>query len=188
MTDSARTGKAAGFTTMIELLRDRLGAARFGAVQAALSPETRALIQTPPLATTWHEIRPWFELLEVAERVGFGGRTEAMAELGRAQMHRDMNTIYKVFIRLASAESIIKRAAAIYSTYTTNGAMSAHRRAPRECEVRMRDVHYATPGFWAFQRGCLTGVLEVAGVKGSTCEIQSGGGTSTECLFVVRWR
>jgi uncharacterized protein (TIGR02265 family) len=181
-------GKAAGFTTAVALLREMLGAARFADVYAAASAETRELIDHPPLAMGWLDLRPWFELLEVAERVEFGGRTEAMADLGRAQMRHDMSGIYKVFVRFATPESILKKTASIYGMYSKNGTMSARQLGPGAAEIELKDVRYTTPGFWAFQRGCILGVLEIAGVKGAECELRSGGGNSSEGVFTVRWR
>lgn len=138
-------------------------------------------------ADAWLPISGFYDLIEATVRVAFGGKPGGMFQIGRHQMQRDMTGIYKIFVRMASPQTVISKAASIYGTYTTNGTMKAKQIEPNVAEVTIEGVDRGMPGYWEYQRGTITGVLEQT-AKDLSCEIVDGGGMTTRAVYRARWR
>lgn len=184
---SQATGKAAGFLSFVESTKASVGAAAFATILKEVPEATRKVVEHPPMPMTWLPISVFYDMIGVTTRVAFGGRPEGMFEIGRHQMQRDMTGIYKMFVRMASPQTVIAKAAAIYGTYTTNGTMSAKQIEPHIAEVTLDGVEQGMPGYWEYQRGTITGVLEQT-AKDLNCELIEGGGEGTRGVYRVRWR
>jgi|GEM_PF-1993881 len=182
--------KANSFNRQIEVLRKRLGAARFEVLEQALSVETRALIARPPLPMAWIPTEHSTELLEKALSVGFHGHLGELFEVGREQFKGDMSTLYRVFMRLASPHTLADRASAIFATYQRGGGarMSCTAKAPQSVDLFVEHVRMPSPAFWSYLRGSIHAVLEMSGVKGTEVVIVRGGGSEPSTLFRGSWR
>lgn len=178
------TSKAQGYTSACEAAKQVLGATKWAAVVQALPPEERALAEKPPLPMAKLASRQVQVLLSTIGRVGFDGDSSRMWEIGAQQMRNDLGGVYRVLIKVASLDAIIKKAASIYGTYTDNGQMMAERVGEKKTRVTLVGVEDADPSYWSYQRGCILGVLEAAGHKVSV-EITAGGGNATQGEFEV---
>ncbi len=180
------SAKAAGFISLIAVLREDLGD-RFAKVHDALPAETQALVDKPPMPMSWMSQHHFESLLDAIWRLGVGESADAITRLSRKQMTRDMSTIYKVLMHLASTEAVIKKSSTIYSTYTKNGVMSSRELGPKHAEITLQGMINPTPAWWAYQRGAILGVLDAAGTKAPEVVIKEGGGTQPNAVFDISW-
>lgn len=183
-------GKGAGFSGAVATLRRMVPAADLERVLATLPEETADVVRHPPLPVAWIPTRHFVALLQVAERELFRGDEEKLAEWGREAIKNDLRTIYKMFIRFLSPQYVIERGARLWRTYTRNsGEVSAFAVDEHTCEVNYSDMPELLrwPGYWAYQRGALRGVMEATGLKMLSIELLEGGGTASHARFRVRW-
>src|SRR5262245_26212488 len=134
-------GKAQGFNSTVVALRELCSPEQFGQIVSALSPETRALVERPALPLEWLPDRHFTELIATAERLILRGDEAAFEKLGAESLKRDISTVYRVFIRIASPQYVISRAAQIWSTYARNGGtLTATPIGDRSVDVRYEGV------------------------------------------------
>jgi hypothetical protein len=188
MLHSELTDKASGIISLSTVLRERLEPPVWERVLASLHPKTRAIIEHPPMPMTWIPHEHFFSLVLACNDVAWGGRPEPIYDISREMMRRDMTSVYKVLMHLASTETVIKKASAIYSTYTHNGKMTPKMLGPTHAEITVGPVLRGHPCAWEFQRGAIMGVLEVAGTKSPSVRIKDGGGHSVTATFDITWK
>jgi hypothetical protein len=181
--------KGSGLLSWVKVVHDRVDAARWQRFVTALPPESRALIERPPLPVTWLPLRFVQPIWQSATDLLFDGDLEKVAEVGRLQIRADLSTIYRVFIRVASPRYVAQRATALYGTYfRANGLMSVVAEGEHRTDVRVAGVALPTPAFYASLRGSVAGAIELTGVHDVRAEIVEGGGASPNALFTVTWR
>lgn len=179
--------KANGFLSALRELH-AMAPERAEAVVAALSEETVALVRRPPLPVEWIPTRRLHDLLEAAHRVAFDGDLRKITELARRVLLADLKTVYKIFIRMFSAEFALSRAAKIYTTYTrNNGTLEVTARGDRFAELTYRAVARPTPIVWAYYEGAIRGVMAATGLARPDVVMVSGGGNQPDCTFRVTW-
>jgi uncharacterized protein (TIGR02265 family) len=181
------TSKAQGFNSFVRTVREEIGPEEWSKVVAELSPATKKLVDSPPMPTSWVNDDHWNELYAVLSRTTFKSTPERYTEIGRRQLHRDLSTLYKMLMHLASPETVVKKAATIYNTYTKNGRMAADMVGERHAEVKVSDVEDAPAGVWHNHIGSITGTLECAGAKNIRVTVKDGGGPANFCVYSVRW-
>src|SRR3954447_20412737 len=94
--------KAAGFNTVAAVLRTMLGPKQFETMTRALPPATAALMKQPPLPMQWISCERFGELISTALRHGFNGDEQQLVEVGRKGLVHDLNTLYRLFVKLMS--------------------------------------------------------------------------------------
>src|SRR5947208_690103 len=117
--------KAAGFNSMVSMLRQLCATDRFAKLVEALPPETAELLRRPPLPVTWIPNRHTRAVLNAACKLAFDGNVRSIVDLSRRARMSDLGTLYKFFVRLSSVEFALSRAAKMYGTYTRNNGVLA---------------------------------------------------------------
>jgi hypothetical protein len=180
--------KAAGFNSQLEAMKKVGGEAAWPRFIAALTPETRALVDRPPMAMTWLPARHAVEVDNKGVELLFGGDAQRMIDVGRENFRQDLGTVYRFFVRIASPQYVAARAATIYQTYTrNNGSMRVTRSEPRDIELVIEGVVTASPAFYMLRRGNVLGAIDATGVKGAAVELVSGGGHESGCVLQATW-
>jgi hypothetical protein len=155
----------------------------------AMTPETAALVRTPPMPVAWVPATSVFEIYDVALRVGFDGDESRILELARRAMLADLKTVYRVFIRFASAKYVIDRGARLYDTYwRDNGKMTVVELGPNAVDLKYEGLVAGNRAFWLAQHGAVLGVIEATGLKAVDITIVSGGGDHHHCTLRVTWQ
>lgn len=128
------SSKAAGFNTTAKVLRRVLGGERFERLTQTLPPETQALIRRSPPAVQWLPLTHFVALIQAAEE--FLDGPAGVEALARAAISEDLNTLYRVFIRLATPQYVLARAAKLFSTYNQhNGSLLVRQTTETSVEV-----------------------------------------------------
>jgi hypothetical protein len=180
--------KGAGFASMVKQLREMLPPRAFNRMLEALSPETATLVRTPPMPVAWVPAACLYELYDAALRVGFDGDESRILELARRSIMADLKTVYRVFIRFASAKYVIDRGARLYDTYwRANGKMTVVEIGHNLVEIKYEGLVAGNRAFWIGQRGAVLGVIEATGLKAVDITITAGGGDERHCTLRVAW-
>jgi len=183
--------KGSGFTSAITVLRRMLPVEQLERVLAPLSPETAELVRHPPLPVAWIPMHHFPELVRSVRAHGFGGDEMKFEEWGRQAMLADLRGIYKMFIRFLSPQFVIERGAKLWAQYARNqGRAWGEVDGPSSCLVHYEGLPLAqvSPEFWAYQRGCLLGVMEATGMKQIAIETLDGGAHMTHARFRISWK
>ena len=181
--------KAVGFNSLVAVLREQVPASTMAALVQALPPETAHLVEHPPLPVRWLAQTHTFALMRAACDRVFGGDEEKTSELAQRAVVRDLNSLYRLFIRLSSPEFVIGRAAAMWQTYwRNNGAVRVEREGPTSVLVQYEGMVGATSLFWAIQCGTLRGVMQATGVQGIEVRVVGDRDDPHRCTVRARWR
>jgi len=157
--------KAAGVRSFAQTVRTMAGEPAWNRTVEALSPATRAVVLTPPLPMQWVDGSFFLDLLATSHRHAFNGDTRRLIDVGRTQLKNDMNTLYKMMIRMVNLDRLLKKAADIYGTYTDNGRMTGRRISETESLIMLEGVQHGSEALWQYQAGCVAGTVEQAGFK-----------------------
>jgi hypothetical protein len=181
--------KGAGFNSTVNALRELCGPEKFRALLATLPAETVELINRPPLNVAWIPNRHVRVLQNNACRVAFDGDARPMVEVSRRARLADLSSIYRFFVRFASVEFALSRAAKMYSTYTrNNGVLEVSARGSGFAELTFTGIHQPSPAVWAYCEGAIHAVVEMTGLKTPSVKTLRGGGSASDCTFFVRWK
>ena len=181
--------KAAAIISVLATLRETLTPAQLDAFLRALPPDTRALVEKPPLASTWILSDHFFAILDTLHEGVYGRDLARTTELARAAMLNDLSTIYRVFIRLSSPGFVLARGAKIYTTYTrNNGELAVPEVGDHFARITLRGNARCTPTVWAYNTGAILATMQATGVKEPKVEIVSGGKDLPECEWRVTWK
>jgi hypothetical protein len=180
--------KAAGFNSLVAVLRTMVPPPDFAAYVDGLPKPCAALIREPPLAVSWvplADVEPVFSRSFVDL---FHRDPARMFELGRLQLRADMTGIYRMFLRIASPQFVTARTADIYRMYAREcGTMRVLADQPGRIDVQIEDRPFASSAFYHYLRGSIFGVIELTGVKRLGVAIVDGGGDLPRCHFRITW-
>jgi len=182
--------KGSGFLAIVNTLRAMLPEETFERMVRALPADTAELVRKPPLPVAWVVSRHFFDVVNAAARIGFGGEEERLLEVGRRAMQADLKTVYRMFIKLFSPGFVIERGTRLWQTYSRNsGTLRAAAVGDKACDVFYEDLpkQYMTNAYWAYQRGCLKGVIEATGMKSVQVEVREGGGRENRAVVRISW-
>jgi uncharacterized protein (TIGR02265 family) len=180
--------KGAGFNTVAAVIRTMLGPKQFESVTRALPPATAALVKQPPLPMQWLSCDRFGDLISISLRHGFNGDEQQLVEVGRKSLVHDLNTLYRMFVKLLSPRYVIDRGAKLWLTYNrNNGTLRAVQTGDHSCDVFYERVACVYPGFWAYQRGCLMAAMEATGYRKATITLVRGGGSGGDAQFTLVW-
>jgi len=185
--------KASGVIHNIEIARELLGTAKVAELAKAMPPATQALLERRLLPVEWVPIDDWMPFQQGLLDRHFGGDEEQFRKLVRKICERDFNTFYKVLIRLVmTPDSLIERAAKLWSTYNDHGALhivSKTVRAGRtEVKMRVEGVRTRYPVYAMGFQAYVEQLMQMAGAKELQFERQiriSGG--MLECDLTARY-
>jgi hypothetical protein len=172
----------------VETIRSMVEPASWESFVAELPAPTRALVVQPPMATAWVPLDATVPLYIHAHDRLFKRDESRMMEVGRRVLQRDLKTIYRVVIRIASPGYVAARAARIYDTCARDAErMSVPLEQPQHLEVLVEGHPYPSVAFWALMRGSVAGVLELTGVKNLQVTLIDGGGVRDHARFRATW-
>src|SRR6266571_6172492 len=101
----------------LEAIKVRAGKAELDKIVSHLDSETREIFQRPVSPSSWYSCDAFARFLEADIRETAGGNEEEMVKRAGAVIERQLSGIYKMFVRIGSPEFVIRRIAAVHSTY-----------------------------------------------------------------------
>lgn len=101
----------------LEAIKARAGKAELDKIISHLDLETREIFQQPVSPSSWYSCDTFSRFLEADIRETAGGDEQELVKRAEAVIEKQLSGIYKVFVRLGSPEFVIRRIAAVHSTY-----------------------------------------------------------------------
>lgn len=173
----------------IALLRS-LGPGVLEGVLASLDPADAALLRASLLPSTWYPAGLLRRLeSSIAERLGFGSRTELFLEIGRAAASRNLAGAQKAYVRTGDVLHLLQCAPKIYESYFNFGSRSFERLGDRAAAIRTtKPFEEATIEECIITRGWLERAISMAGgarvrVRESRCGLAG----APYCEFLCEW-
>lgn len=174
---------------------ERAGAAAWEAIVLAARPADRELLRGVLLTGSWYPVGIFNRALAAhAARLAPGVDVSAdIHELGRRISEGDMSTLFKVILKLASPEAVIRRSSWLWTRYFDRGALTVTAEAPRD--VRLSLDAPTGEDECAGQLVCAHGIagwvthaLRLAGApKASAHHTRCRFASARACEFHVRW-
>jgi hypothetical protein len=180
--------KAAGFNSLIRVVRHKVSEPAFDRFAMCLPNATRELIGRPPLAISWIPLETSAPVYEVLHEQLFARDDSMMFELGRRQLRADMTGIYRLLMRVTTPEFVATQAAKIYGNYTRNcGTLRAASGDLHRLEIMMEDRPFSSRAFCDYMRGSIFGVMELTGVNDLAVSMTALPGFPARCRFGATW-
>lgn len=101
----------------LEAIKARAGEAELEKIISRLDPETQEIFRRPISRSSWYSCDAFSHFLEADIRESAGGNEQELVRRAEAVTEKQLSGIYKMFVRLGSPEFVIRRIAAVHSTY-----------------------------------------------------------------------
>ncbi len=110
--------KAVNLRSSIQFITEKFGKDGLDVVANTLSEEDKSIINDPNLLVSrWIPLDLWVRFFEAIIRELNHGDESIMFEAAKYNANKELNSIYKVFIKMASPEFIVKSSGIIAKTY-----------------------------------------------------------------------
>ncbi len=153
----------------------------------SLLPESlrKALREGSIGATQWCPVA-WKRELHRAGALATGEPFLART-MGQEMTRRDLNSIYRAFMRLASPQTVLKAGARIFSTYLRPGKYQVVEMRDGFVRVEFVECQGFDSNMWLDVLGGCMAVLEAAGAQSVRLRIDHGGGEGGSTCSAVGW-
>lgn len=128
--------KGATIKETIDQIKRRAGDQAFQNVLGLLDEHTRQIFEGEIFASTWYLLDDYIRFLEVEIRVLANGREEAVTRGAEAVNERQLQGIYKAFVKVGSPEYVIERIAAVHMTYFQGVSVDVQLPEPRKALIK----------------------------------------------------
>jgi hypothetical protein len=148
-----------------ESIRARIGDAQLQALVSTLEGPVRQVLQGKISVGEWYPLEVMTSLMTAGVRELDGGDESVIVARSEAVIERELRGVYRIFVRLGSPESIIKRITAIHETYFKEVQISQRFLDQRKAVVRYTgfgpEHRVIEPAIIGFYRKA----LEISGAK-----------------------
>ena len=149
----------------LEAIKVRAGKEELNRIISHLDQETREILQRPISPSSWYSCDAFSRFLEADIRETAGGNEQELVKRAEAVIEKQLSGIYKMFVRLGSPEFVIRRIAAVHSTYFDGVQIIPEMKGPDRATIQCvgfsrnhRIMGFAILGF--FRKA-----LEISGAK-----------------------
>ena len=158
-------GSAVGAT--VAYLRIKLGDDGFARLVGTLPEQERTPFAKPVLESTWYEFDAMLALMRAAEgKVPLPPGRSLAWDMGRASADRGLNSVYRMFFKLADVSFICRKAASLYPALYDSGEMSLVANDAKSAAIRITGFDQPSKEFCDRAMGWMERTLELTGVKG----------------------
>jgi hypothetical protein len=179
--------KGAGFNAQLKAITDLYGEAGLKKVIAGSSDEFKEWAKKKVLENEWIPDRVGAEGLSQADRILGKGDLSLVRKLGYLIAKDNLSGIYKVFIRLTTIESLLKRADVVWKKYYSDGFIEILTQEPNHYIFEI--VNYQPyPSTCTALLGWLDTFFEVYKLKGTATHIECKNRGGKRCIFELTWK
>lgn len=178
------------FLGIIKHVKETYGATSLSELLPSLPPTTQKVFGGRILHATWYPYEAYVGLLKgLAQKYGKGS-AEYCRELGAASGTRDINTVFRIYLAIASTERLIRSCTKVWASYYRNaGNMEAITWSPEETLLRITDFPEMAPEHCRLMEGWMIMTMNVLGtdvIDGRESACMSSGAPAHE--FKCRWK
>lgn len=149
---------------VVKKLVSTLGPDAEAGMLSSLSPGA-ARIYHSVLATSWMPLQEAFEIYAAAAGVLYPDDPCRMRRLGYEVNEIQLAGMYKIFLKVASVEFVVKRVSKIWRTYYDTGEAAVENFTPRSGVLVVRDLPELAESQREYICGFMTSILEYTGAK-----------------------
>lgn len=177
------------FLGILGFIKARRGPEGITRVIGALDPQVRRTFDTPFVARKWYAYADYAAFLRAIEKTMGDGTGRVLREIGIAAGDRDLSSLFKLYVMLASAERLIRSCEKIWPVYYRNaGKMEAVAWDPEKTVLRIHFKHM-DPLHCRLMEGWMIGTMAKIGFRvnedGREVACMANGGAHHE--FVATW-
>jgi hypothetical protein len=156
------SGKA--FLGVIRYVKDARGSDFLGSVVDAGAASTKAVFARPIRAGDWHPYEAYAGFLRGLERSMGRGDGRLARQLGEVAGKRDLGTVFRVYVALASAERLIRACSKVWPSYYRNaGTMEAIAWEPTDTRLRITGFAEMEPLHCRLMEGWMIATMNTIG-------------------------
>lgn len=164
MSSPRASGRA--FLGLIRHVKERYGAPEFGACLDTMPEVTRAAFQRRILHAHWYPYEAYAGFLTGLERRFGEGQPDFCRQLGRQSGQRDISTVFRVYLALASTERLIRGCTKVRASYYEQaGSMEATSWAPDDTCLRISGFPAMSPQHCQLMAGWMISTMDALGVE-----------------------
>jgi hypothetical protein len=172
----------------LEAIKARAGEEELEKIVGHLDEEAKEIFRKPISPSSWYSCDAFARFLEVDIRETAGGNEEELIERAEAVIDKQLTGIYKMFVKVGSPEFVIRRIAAVHSTYFDGVQIIPEMKGSKSATIQYvgfsrnhRIMGFAIIGFYRK-------ALEISGAKKVdvqfTVPIEAG---EKFCELTLRW-
>ncbi len=178
------------FLGLTRFVKDAGGADLLRELVSACPDTTQRVFQSPIRALDWHPYDAYVGLLGALEEKMGASRPMFARRLGEIAGQRDLGTILRVYVALASAERLIRACRKIWPSYYRNaGVMEAITWKSDDTRLRIFEFPAMAPAHCRLMEGWMASTMQTIGFQ------VQGGVRETLCMsrgapfheFVCTW-
>ena len=157
--------KGATIRETVTQIKTRAGDQAFQKVLSLLDEPTRKIFEGEIFSSTWYPLDNFARFLEVEIRVLANGREEVITRGAEAVNERQLQGMYKAFVKVGSPEYVIERIAAVHATYFQGVSVDVQLPEPRKALIKYTgfEKQHRIMGFAII--GFFNKALELSGAK-----------------------
>jgi len=158
--------KGTALRTTVDFLKAHMSAEEFQALVGTLTKEEQELATSPVLLSGWYDFALLRKMMRLAEgKVHLKTGHSVPWEMGRASADATLNTIYKIFFKVADMNFIVRKAAYLYPTLYDSGVMEIVDLQNNRTVIRIKDFNDPSAEFCQRMQGWMQRTAELAGYK-----------------------
>ena len=154
----------------VRAVKTRASEEEYAKILSLLNKDTRKIFEGEIFSSTWYPLDDFMGFQKAFVHVLFGGREEILIRGAELLFEKQLEGMYKAFIKQGSPEFLLKRLAAVHETYYKG--VSAKVEMDSACKATIRYTgfekqhHLAEYGIIGFFRKA----LEISGAKNVAAE------------------
>jgi hypothetical protein len=166
------------------------GASTWQGLLLDMPTRERGIIGGIVLAGAWYPVEVWNEVLDLFLPQCYASPEDGMVKLAGYIAENDLNTVYKMILKMGTPEFLMKRTSSLWSRYFDKGRLSSEEVAPRRWKLQLDlpDTSGAVPSYFTCGPGVaawITNGLQTTGVDGKVTF--STGLKGNQYNYEARW-
>jgi hypothetical protein len=158
------SGKA--FLGLITYIRETHGADSLSRIVAISGDSTRLVFKQRIQSSSWYYYDAFSSFLASADKVFGTGDLAYCKTLGAQAGKRDLNTVYKLLLRMRNPESLIQSCTRVWESYYRDaGEMVAVQTAPTGTALRITNCPKMHPAHCRLMEGWMIQAMDMIGCR-----------------------
>jgi len=134
-------------------------------VLQGVSEPHRSVFTSVIVPASWYPVESYLHLLDSVMRVYAGEGLEVCHRIGRRIIHDGLNTVYRVILKVANPQAVLKRGNMLWGFYFKNSDFSVLESRPGRVLIKVTDGGRTTRAYCKSIMGGMAETVELSGGK-----------------------
>lgn len=154
------------FLGLIRSMNEQHGKDALAAAVKTMPAPTQAVFSARIIHAGWYPYRAYVDFLLGLERAFGKGEPDFFKRLGIASGQRDISTVFRVYLAIASTERLIRSCSKVWAGYYLGaGEMQAITWAPTDTSLRITGFPEMAPAHCKLMEGWMIATMNALGVE-----------------------